>query len=97
MLSFRCYAWRWCTKYAQATYTKPELAFSAVSSNFEKCRPEEAGDVISGMALDYVGMDVPAKLGNSRSNGSGDIRFVDFMSNEQTNMTAAFDKGVNAF
>ena len=26
-------------------------------SNVHKCRPQAAGDVISGLALDYVGMD----------------------------------------
>ena len=29
-----------------------EAAFSAVSSNFEKCRREVADDVISGLAVD---------------------------------------------
>ena len=37
-------------------------------SNFDKCRPEVAGDVISGVALGYVSMDVRAKLGDSRLN-----------------------------
>ena len=47
----------------------------------DKCRPEAADDVISGMAIDYLGM------GDSRSNGSIGIRGVDFVSNERTNMT----------
>ena len=34
-------------------------------SNFYKCRPEVAGDVISGVALEHVGMDVHAKCGES--------------------------------
>ena len=31
-------------------------------SNLDKCQPEAACDVISGKALDYVGMNVPASL-----------------------------------
>ena len=31
-------------------------------SNLAKCRPEAAGDVISGTTLEYVGMDVHAAL-----------------------------------
>ena len=37
-------------------------------SNFDNCRSEVAGDVKSGAALDYVGMDVPDKFGDSRLN-----------------------------
>ena len=32
-------------------------------SNLNKCRLEAAGDVISGVVLDYVSMDVPASFG----------------------------------
>ena len=32
--------------------------------NFDKCRSEVAGDVISGVAVDYVGMDVRAAFGD---------------------------------
>ena len=47
-------------------YRKPsEAAFSTVSSNFDKCRPEVADDVISSEAVDYVGMDVCEKFGDS--------------------------------
>ena len=35
-------------------------------SNLDKCRPEVTDDVISGAALAYVGVDVPAKFGDSR-------------------------------
>ena len=38
--------------------------------NFDKCRPEAAGDVISGMALDYVGVDVRATFGDYKLNQS---------------------------
>ena len=47
--------------------------------------PEVDNDVVSGVAVEYVSVDVvPAKLGDSRSNGSWDIRGADFMSNELT-------------
>ena len=55
----------------RATKIRPkavEAAFSAVYSNFEKSRPEEAGDVISGAALDYVGVDVHANFADSKLN-----------------------------
>ena len=35
-----------------------EAAFSAFFPNFDKCRSEVAGDVMSGAAVHYVGMDV---------------------------------------
>ena len=43
-------------------------------SNFDKCRPEVAGDVISGAALVYVRVDVRAKFGDSRLNNGRIIR-----------------------
>ena len=51
-----------------------EAAFSVSFSNFKKCRPEVAGDVIFGAALAYVGVDVRAKLGDSRLNRGRIIR-----------------------
>ena len=48
------------------------------------CRPE-IDDVISGVAVDNVGVDVRIKFGRSRSNRFRDIRGADFVSNEQTN------------
>ena len=47
-------------------------------------RPEVDNDVISGVAVDYVSMDVRVKFGDSRSNGSRDIQEADFVSNEWT-------------
>ena len=44
--------------------------------------PEVDNDVISGMAVNYVGMDVYVKLGDCRSNGSQDIQEADFVSEE---------------
>ena len=40
-------------------------------------RPEVDSDVISGMVVDYFGMDVRVKFGDSRSNISRDIRGAD--------------------
>ena len=37
---------------------------------------------MSGVAVDYIGMDVHVIFDDSRSNGSQDIRGCDFMSNE---------------
>ena len=48
----------------------------AVFSSFfpYKFRPEVDNDVISGMAVDYVGMDISVKFGDGTSNSSRDIR-----------------------
>ena len=44
-------------------------------SNLDKLfRPEAGGDVISSVALDYVGTDVPAGFGDSRLNSGRIIR-----------------------
>ena len=59
-----------------------EAAFSTVFPyNFQ---PEVDNDVISGKAVDNVGMDVPIKFGDSRLNGFQNIRGADFVSNERT-------------
>ena len=42
-------------------------------------------DTISGVAVDYAGMDVRVKCGDSRSNGSRDIRRADSVSTDRTN------------
>ena len=59
----------------------PKLSKQYFFYNF---RPGVHNDVISGVAEDYVGVDVHVKFGGSRSNGSRDIRCTDFMSNERT-------------
>ena len=64
-------------------------------SNFEKCQPEVASDVISRAALVYVGVDVCAKFGDSRSNRSRDIQLPQ-MRDEQTTMTPVIRQGQNA-
>ena len=45
-----------------------QAALSAVFANFDKCRSEAAGDVISGVAVDYVGMNVRATFVESGLN-----------------------------
>ena len=52
-------------------------------------RLEVGNDVISGMAVANVGMDVPIKFSDSRSNSFRDIRRADFVSNERT-LTEAY-------
>ena len=60
-----------------------------LSYNF---RPEVDNDVIFGVAVGNVGMDVPIKFGYSSSNGFRDIRRASFLSKERTNIgrTSAF-------
>ena len=43
-------------------------------SNYDNRSPEVAGDVITCAALDYVGMDVNGKFGDSRLNSGRIIR-----------------------
>ena len=50
-------------------------------------RAEVDNDVLSGLKVDYVGMHIGVKFGDSRSNGSRDIGGAHFGSNERTNMT----------
>ena len=45
--------------------------------NFDKFRPEAVDDVIYGVAVDYVGMDVPHNFGDSRLDNGRIIRLVD--------------------
>ena len=55
----------------RATKIRPETVGSGIFGrfpNFNKCRSEVAGDVISGVAVDYVGMDVRATFGESGLN-----------------------------
>ena len=48
------------------------------------CRPEVDNDVMSGVAVNNVGMDVPMKFNDSRSDGFRDIRGAYLVSNERT-------------
>ena len=43
-------------------------------SNFHKCLPEVAGEVISGVAVELVGADASAKCGDSRLNSGRAIQ-----------------------
>ena len=51
-------------------------------------RPEVDNVVISSVAIDYVSMDIRVKSGDSRSNGSGDIRGAAFVSYERAIYTS---------
>ena len=50
--------------------------------NFDNCQPEVASDLISCMAVQYVGVDVCVKFGDSRSNRSQDIRLPHFVTED---------------
>ena len=53
---------------APLKFDRRQAAFSAVFSNFEKCRPDAADDPMSGLAAEYVGLDVLVKFGDSMLN-----------------------------
>ena len=57
---------------------KPQqVAFSVVfSPKFDKRRPEVAGDVISGVAVDQVAIDFHVKCSDSTLNGGPIIRLA---------------------
>ena len=61
-------------RYRYSSRRKLEDAFDIETSNHDKCQPEAGGDVISGMALDYVGTDIPASFGDSWLNSGQIIR-----------------------
>ena len=67
-----------------------EIAPKAVGGGIFDCfvaynfRREVDNDVISGVAVDNVGVDVPIEFGDSRSNRIRDIRGAVFVSNERT-------------
>ena len=49
---------------------RPKALHFRPFSNFDKCRLEVAGDVISGVAVDWISVDVCTKFGDSVSNRS---------------------------
>ena len=55
-------------------------------------RPDVDNGIISGVAVDNVGIDVPIKFGDSMSNSFRDIRGAVFVSNERTNIGEAYPK-----
>ena len=67
---------------------KPSEAIFSVSSY--NLRPEIDNDLISGLAVDTVGVDFHIKSGDSRSSGFRYIRGADFVSNAQTSITEAY-------
>ena len=61
----------------RTTKTRPKAVGAVIIgrfSNFDICRSEVAGDVISGVAIDQVGLDVRAAFGESGSNSGRIIR-----------------------
>ena len=59
------------------TKIRPKVVGSGIFcrfQNFDKCRSEAAGDAISGLYVDYVGMDVCVTLGESWLNTGRIIR-----------------------
>ena len=68
--------------------TKPKAVGSGIVdrfSNFDNCQSEEAGDVISGVAVNPAGVKARVKFGDSRSNHSQDIRLLRFVTNDNKN------------
>ena len=59
-------------------------------------RPEADNDVISGTAVDNVGVDVPIKFGDYRPNGFRDIRGINFVSNERNEHGEVYRNSRNA-
>ena len=55
----------------RATNIQPKAVGSDIFGyfpNFDKCRSEVAGDVMSGVAVDHVGVDVRSTIGESGLN-----------------------------
>ena len=55
---------------------RPKAGQSGTSIN-DKCRPEVAGDVISGMVVEYANLNDCAQFGGSRLNSIQIIRIFD--------------------
>ena len=69
------------------------LANARVITNQLLCdnvRLEVASDVISGKDEEQVGMNVPVKFGDSRSNRSRDMRLPHFVRTTATTTTPAY-------
>ena len=71
------------------------LAHDRSFSNFDKCWPEVAGDVISRVAVEHVGMDVSVKFVECRSNRSRGIQAAQFVIDDEQMPTN--DTGVWCF
>ena len=56
-------------------------AFSTVfHGNF---RPEVVSDIISNVGVEHVGLDVTVKFGDSRLDGSRDLRLPNFVTGDE--------------
>ena len=53
------------SRHKNSTESRMKRHFLPFFSNFEKCRPDVADDIISGVAVEQVGMDVRVKIGDS--------------------------------
>ena len=64
----------WATRQNAAQLNSTQSRFS----NYGQCKPEVAGDVTSGVAVDYVSLEICVKFGNPMLNTGRMIRlFVD--------------------
>ena len=68
--------------------------FRVFRDNF---RPEAVSEVLSGVDVECVGVDVRVKLGDSTSNRSRDIRAAHFVTNERTPADGPRQKSLSAF
>ena len=57
--------------------------------NFDKCRLEVAGDIVSSAAVDEVGLDFGVKFGDSMSNRSRDILAAHFVTDDERTTSEA--------
>ena len=76
-----------CRQYSLPICSRPKADSDVGGGIFGGCfrynfRREVDNDVISGVVVDYVRIDISVKFGNSRSNGFRDIRGADFVSSE---------------
>ena len=68
----------WARQKRRASKIQPKPVgggISAVVSDVDKCRPEADCDVISGVAINLVGLEVRVKCGGSRLNGAAELRW----------------------
>ena len=74
---------------APTTKIRPKAVIFGRLSVLYKCQPEIAGDVVSGMAGEYVGMDVRGvEFGDFRSNRSRCILAAHFVMEDVMNHVA---------
>ena len=69
----------------RATQIRPKAVAGGIFgrfSNFDKCRLEAAGEVISGLIVDPTDWTATVKFGDSMSNRSRDIQLPHFVAND---------------